>query len=141
MALPKTKQNKNITISKTEFNTISEFIFTFEQSENHLVCPVQKTSKLNVKHSIDASEKDIIKNMVRTAINSLTKEEQMNLVKISSCSFYFDEYPKDIQSKLKTALTWFSGSWYFHIDQRTEIENEIIKENPVIARNIYKFIG
>jgi len=132
---------KNITISKTEFNTISEFIFTFEQSENHLVCPVQKTSKLNVKHSIDASEKDIIKNMVRTAINSLTKEEQMNLVKISSCSFYFDEYPKDIQSKLKTALTWFSGSWYFHIDQRTEIENEIIKENPVIARNIYRFIG
>ena len=132
---------KNITISKTEFNTISEFIFTFEQSENHLVCPVQKTSRLNVKHSIDASEKDIIKNMVRTAINSLTKEEQMNLVKISSCSFYFDEYPKDIQSKLKTALTWFSGSWYFHIDQRTEIENEIIKENPVIARNIYRFIG
>jgi len=132
---------KNITISKTEFNTISEFIFTFEQSENHLVCPVQKTSRLNVKHSIDASEKDIIKNMVRTAINDLTKEQQMNLVKISSCSFYFDEYPKDIQSKLKTALTWFSGSWYFHIDQRTEIENEIIKENPVIARNIYRFRG
>ena len=132
---------KNITISKTEFNTISEFIFTFEQSENHLVCPVQKTSRLNVKHSIDASEKDIIKNMVRTAINDLTKEQQMNLVKISSCSFYFDEYPKDIQSKLKTALTWFSGSWYFHIDQRSEIENEIIKENPVIARNIYRFRG
>ena len=132
---------KNITISKTEFNTISEFIFTFEQSENHLVCPVQKTSRLNVKHSIDASEKDIIKNIVRTAINDLTKEEQMNLVKISSCSFYFDEYPKDIQSKLKTALTWFSGSWYFHLDQRTEIENEIIRENPVIARNIYRFRG
>ena len=132
---------KNITISKTEFNTISEFIFTFEQSENHLPSPVQKTSTLNVKNSIDASEKDIIKNMVRTAINDLTKEQQMNLVKISSCSFYFDEYPKNIQSKLKTALTWFSGSWYFHIDQRTEIENEIIKENPVIARNIYRFRG
>ena len=132
---------KNIIISKTEFNTVTEFIFTFEQSENHLICPVQKTSTLNVKHSIDASEKDIIKNMVRTAINVLTKEEQMNLVKISSCSFYFDEYPKEIQSKLKTALTWYMGSWYFHIDQRTEIENEIIKENPVIARNIYRFIG
>ena len=132
---------KNITVTKTEFNTITEFIFTFEQSENHLICPVQKTSRLNVKHSIDASEKDIIKNMVRTAINVLTKEEQMNLVKISSCSFYFDEYPKEIQSKLKTALTWFIGSWYFHIDQRTEIENEIIRENPVIARNIYRFKG
>ena len=131
----------NITITKTEFNTVTEFIFTFEQSENHLICPVQKTSTLNVKHSIDASEKDIIKNMVRTAINDLTKEQQMNLVKISSCSFYFDEYPKDIQSKLKTALTWFSGSWYFHIDQRSVIENEIIKENPVIARNIYRFRG
>ena len=131
----------NITITKTEFNTITEFIFTFEQSENHLICPVQKTKTLNVKHSIDASEKDIIKNMVRTAINVLTKEEQMNLVKISSCSFYFDEYPKEIQNKLKTALTWFIGSWYFHIDQRTEIENEIIKENPVIARNIYRFRG
>ena len=132
---------KNITITKTEFNTITEFIFTFEQSENHLICPVQKTKTLNVKHSIDASEKDIIKNMVRTAINILTKEEQMNLVKISSCSFYFDEYPKEIQSKLKTALTWYIGSWYFHIDQRTEIENELIKENPVIARNIYRFRG
>ena len=132
---------KNITISKTEFNTISEFIFTFEQSENHLICPVQKTATLNVKHSINASEKDIIKNMVRTAINVLTKEEQMNLVKISSCSFYFDKYPKDIQTKLKTALTWYMGSWYFHIDQRSEIENEIIKENPVIARNIYRFKG
>ena len=132
---------KNITITKTEFNTITEFIFTFEQSENHLICPVQKTATLNVKHSIDASEKDIIKNMVRTAINILTKEEQMNLVKISSCSFYFDEYPKEIQSKLKTALTWYIGSWYFHIDQRTEIENELIKENPVIARNIYRFRG
>ena len=132
---------QNITISKTGFNTISEFIFTFEQSENHLICPVQKTATLNVKHSIDASEKDIIKNMVRTAINSLTKEEQMNLVKISSCSFYFDKYPKDIQTKLKTALTWYMGSWYFHIDQRSEIENEIIKENPVIARNIYRFKG
>ena len=132
---------KKITVTKTEFNTITEFIFTFEQSENHLICPVQKTSRLNVKHSIDASEKDIIKNMVRTAINVLTKEEQMNLVKISSCSFYFDEYPKEIQSKLKTALTWFIGSWYFHIDQRTEIENEIIRENPVIARNIYRFKG
>ena len=131
----------NITITKTEFNTVTEFIFTFEQSENHLICPVQKTSTLNVKHSIDASEKDIIKNMVRTAINDLTKEEQMNLVKISSCSFYFDEYPKDIKSKLQTAFTWFNGKWYFHIDQRTEIENEIIKENPVIARNIYRFIG
>ena len=129
----------NITITKTDFNTVTEFIFTFEQSENHLICPVQKTSTLNVKHSIDASEKDIIKNMVRTAINVLTKEEQMNLVKISSCSFYFDEYPKEIQSKLKTALTWYVGSWYFHLDQRTEIENEIIKENPVIARNIYRF--
>ena len=130
---------KNITITKTEFNTITEFIFTFEQSENHLICPVQKTKTLNVKHSIDSSEKDIIKNMVRTAINVLTKEEQMNLVKISSCSFYFDEYPKEIQSKLKTALTWFIGSWYFHTDQRTEIENELIKENPVIARNIFSF--
>ena len=132
---------KNITITKTEFNTVTEFIFTFEQSENHLFSPVQKTATLNVKHSIDASEKDIIKNMVRTAINILTKEEQMNLVKISSCSFYFDEYPKEIQSKLKTALTWYIGSWYFHIDQRTEIENELIKENPVRARNIYIFRG
>ena len=58
---------KNITISKTEFNTITEFIFTFEQSENHLICPVQKTKTLSVKHSIDSSEKDIIKNMVRTS--------------------------------------------------------------------------
>ena len=132
---------KNITVTKTEFNTVTEFIFTFEQSENHLPSPVQKTVTLNVKHSIDASEKDIIKNMVRTAINVLTKEEQMNLVKISSCSFYFDEYPKEIQSKLKTALTWFIGSWYFHIDQRSVIENELIKENPVIARNIYRFRG
>ena len=132
---------KKITVTKTEFNTITEFIFTFEQSENHLPSPVQKTVTLNVKHSIDASEKDIIKNMVRTAINVLTKEEQMNLVKISSCSFYFDEYPKEIQSKLKTALTWFIGSWYFHIDQRSVIENELIKENPVIARNIYRFRG
>ena len=132
---------KKITVTKTEFNTITEFIFTFEQSENHLICPVQKTATLNVKHSIDASEKDIIKNMVRTAINVLTKEEQMNLVKISSCSFYFDEYPKEIQSKLKTALTWFIGSWYFHIDQRSVIENELIKENPVIARNIYRLGG
>ena len=132
---------KNITISKTEFNTVTEFIFSFEQSENHLPSPVQKTVTLNVKHSIDASEKDIIKNMVRTAINVLTKEEQMNLVKISSCSFYFDEYPKEIQSKLKTALIWFIGSWYFHIDQRSVIENELIKENPVIARNIYRFRG
>ena len=132
---------KNITITKTEFNTVTEFIFSFEQSENHLPSPVQKTVTLNVKHSIDASEKDIIKNMVRTAINVLTKEEQMNLVKISSCSFYFDEYPKEIQIKLKTALTWFIGSWYFHIDQRSVIENELIKENPVIARNIYRFRG
>ena len=132
---------KNITVTKTEFNTITEFIFSFEQSENHLLSPVQKTVTLNVKHSIEASEKDIIKNMVRTAINVLTKEEQMNLVKISSCSFYFDEYPKEIQSKLKTALTWFIGSWYFHIDQRSVIENELIKENPVIARNIYSFRG
>ena len=132
---------KNITITKTEFNTVTEFIFSFEQSENHLPSPVQKTVTLNVKHSIDASEKDIIKNMVRTAINVLTKEEQMNLVKISSCSFYFDEYPKEIQIKLKTALTWFIGSWYFHIDQRIVIENELIKENPVIARNIYRFRG
>ena len=130
---------KKITVTKTEFNTITEFIFTFEQSENHLPSPVQKTKTLNVKHSIDSSEKDIIKNMVRTAINVLTKEEQMNLVKISSCSFYFDEYPKEIQSKLKTALTWFIGSWYFHIDQRSVIENELIKENPVIARNIFSF--
>ena len=132
---------KNITVTKTEFNTITEFIFSFEQSENHLPSPVQKTATLNVKHSINASEKDIIKNMVRTAINVLTKEEQMNLVKISSCSFYFDEYPKEIQSKLKTALTWFIGSWYFHIDQRSVIENELIKENPVIARNIYRLGG
>ena len=132
---------KNITITKTEFNTVTEFIFSFEQSQNHLPSPVQKTVTLNVKHSIDASEKDIIKNMVRTAINVLTKEEQMNLVKISSCSFYFDEYPKEIRSKLKTALTWFIGSWYFHIDQRSVIENELIKENPVIARNIYRFRG
>ena len=132
---------KNITVTKTEFNTITEFIFSFEQSENHLPSPVQKTATLNVKHSIDASEKDIIKNMVRTAINVLTKEEQMNLVKISSCSFYFDEYPKEIQNKLTTALTWFIGSWYFHIDQRSVIENELIKENPVIARNIYRFTG
>ena len=132
---------KNITVTKTEFNTITEFIFSFEQSENHLPSPVQKTATLNVKHSIDASEKDIIKNMVRTAINSLTKEEQMNLVKISSCSFYFDEYPKEIQSKLQTAFICFDSKWYFHVDQRTEIENEIIKENPVIARNIYRFIG
>ena len=132
---------KNITITKTEFNTVTEFIFSFEQSENHLPSPVQKTVTLNVKHSIDASEKDIIKNMVRTAINVLTKEEQMNLVKISSCSFYFDEYPKEIRSKLKTALTWFIGSWYFHIDQRSVIENELIKENPVIARNIYRLGG
>ena len=132
---------KKITVTKTEFNTITEFIFSFEQSENHLPSPVQKTATLNVKHSIDSSEKDIIKNMVRTAINVLTKEEQMNLVKISSCSFYFDEYPKEIQSKLKTALTWFIGRWYFHIDQRSLIENELIKENPVIARNIYRFRG
>ena len=132
---------KNITVTKTEFNTITEFIFSFEQSENHLPSPIQKTVTLNVKHSINSSEKDIIKNMVRTAINVLTKEEQMNLVKISSCSFYFDEYPKEIQSKLKTALTWFIGSWYFHIDQRSVIENELIKENPVIARNIYRFRG
>ena len=132
---------KNINKNKTEFNTVTEFIFTFEQSENHLPSTVQNTATLNVKHSIDASEKDIIKNMVRTAINVLTKEEQMNLVKISSCSFYFDEYPKEIQSKLKTALTWFIGSWYFHIDQRSVIENELIKENPVIARNIYRFRG
>ena len=132
---------KNINKNKTEFNTITEFIFSFEQSENHLPSPIQKTATLNVKHSIGASEKDIIKNMVRTAINVLTKEEQMNLVKISSCSFYFDEYPKNIQSKLKTALTWFIGSWYFHIDQRSVIENELIKENPVIARNIYRFRG
>ena len=132
---------KNITITKTEFTTVTEFIFTFEQSENHLPSPVQKTATLNVKHSINASEKDIIKNMVRTAINDLTKEEQMNLVKISSCSFYFSEYPKDIKSKLQTAFTWFNSKWYFHVDERTEIENEIIKENPVIARNIYRFIG
>ena len=132
---------KNITVTKTEFNTITEFIFSFEQSENHLPSPIQKTATLNVKHSIGASEKDIIKNMVRTAINVLTKEEQMNLVKISSCSFYFDEYPKEIQTKLKTSLTWFIGSWYFHIDQRSVIENELIKENPVIARNIYRFRG
>ena len=132
---------KNITVTKTEFNTITEFIFSFEQSENHLPSPVQKTVTLNVKHSIEASEKDIIKNMVRTAINCLSKEEQMNLVKISSCSFYFDEYPKEIQIKLKTALTWFIGSWYFHIDQRSVIENELIKENPVIARNIYRLGG
>ena len=132
---------KNINKNKTEFNTITEFIFSFEQSENHLPSPIQKTATLNVKHSIGASEKDIIKNMVRTAINVLTKEEQMNLVKISSCSFYFDEYPKEIQTKLKTALTWFIGSWYFHIDQRSVIENELIKENPVIARNIYRFRG
>ena len=132
---------KNINKNKTEFNTITEFIFSFEQSENHLPSPIQKTATLNVKHSIGVSEKDIIKNMVRTAINVLTKEEQMNLVKISSCSFYFDEYPKEIQTKLKTALTWFIGSWYFHIDQRSVIENELIKENPVIARNIYRFRG
>ena len=131
----------NITITKTEFNTVTEFIFTFEQSENHLPSPVQKTSTLNVKHSIDCSVRDIITNMVRTAINDLTKEEQMNLVKISSLTFYIDEYPKDIKRKIKNALTWFPSKWYFHIDQRNEIENEIIKENPVIARNIYRFRG
>ena len=132
---------KKITVTKTEFNTITEFIFTFEQSENHLICPVQKTKTLNVKHSIDSSENEIIKNMVRTAINVLTKEEQMNLVKISSLTFYINEYPKDIKSKIKTALTWFSHQWYFHVDQRSEIESELIKENPVIARNIYRFRG
>ena len=26
---------KKITVTKTEFNTVTEFIFTFEQSENH----------------------------------------------------------------------------------------------------------
>ena len=61
----------------------------------------KKLKQWNVKHSIDSSEKDIIKNMVRTAINVLTKEEQMNLVKISSLTFYINEYPKDIKSKLK----------------------------------------
>ena len=130
---------KKITVTKTEFNTITEFIFTFEQSENHLICPVQKTKTLNVKHSIDSSEKDIIKNMVRTAINVLTKEEQMNLVKISSLTFYINRYPKNIKSKIEAALTWFSHQWYFHVDQRSEIESELIKENPVIARNIFSF--
>ena len=40
---------KNITITKTEFNTVTEFIFSFEQSENHLPSPVQKTATLNVR--------------------------------------------------------------------------------------------
>ena len=40
---------KKITVTKTEFNTITEFIFTFEQSENHLICPVQKTKTLKNK--------------------------------------------------------------------------------------------
>ena len=132
---------KNINKTKTEFNTITEFIFTFEQSENHLPSPIQKTATLNVKHSINSSEKDIIKNMVRTAINVLTKEEQMNLVKISILTFYINRYPKNIKSKIEAALTWFSHQWYFHVDQRSVIENELIKENPVIARNIYRFIG
>ena len=33
------------------------------------------------------------------------------------------------------------SQWYFHVDQRSEIESELIKENPVIARNIYRFRG
>ena len=52
---------KNITISKTEFNTVTEFIFSFEQSENHLPSPIQKTATLSVKHSINASEKTLLK--------------------------------------------------------------------------------
>ena len=38
---------KNITVTKTEFNTITEFIFSFEQSENHLPNPVQKHKNHN----------------------------------------------------------------------------------------------
>ena len=84
-------------------------------------------------------KRTLLKIWLELAINDLTKEEQMNLVKISSLTFYINEYPKDIKSKIKTALTWFSHQWYFHVDQRSEIESELIKENPVIARNIFSF--
>ena len=72
--------------------------------------------------------------IIELQYNDLTKEEQMNLVKISSLTFYINEYPKDIKSKIKTALTNFSHQWYFHVDQRSEIESELIKENQVLYR-------
>jgi len=119
------------------FTTVSDFIFTydkpviqngFEDWDDQSIYITTST------HSIDATPYEIQKNILKSAINTLTDMEKEVLVKVSSCTHYTDKYEEEVSDKIKEGCEMFMGKWYFQPDQRRKTENEVILEDPKIAK-------
>ena len=119
------------------FTTVSDFIFTYDkpiylsQELSHVVQSFYITTST---HSIDATPYEIQKNILKSAINVLEEDEKEVLVKVSSCTHYTERYEKEVSEKIKEGCEMFMGKWYFQPDQRRKTENEVILEDPKIAK-------
>ena len=126
------------------FTTVTDYIFTFEEEfqlviEGEEVNGNQFCNVGTTNHSIDATSYEIQRDILKTAINFLSEDEKSHLVKVSSCTHYTDKYEDDVSERIKEGCDMFMGKWYFQPDQRRRTENELILEDPIIAKYTKRF--
>tara|TARA_B100000700_G_C14564582_1_gene632688 strand:- start:36 stop:485 length:450 start_codon:yes stop_codon:yes gene_type:complete len=115
----------------SNFITITEVTATFQEKPqvmfNVLSC-----------HSYDSTPSDIEKNILRGALETLDQESLNELVKFSSCNYWMDKYDPIRQQKIIDSNQFHveKGKWYFQPDQRCEVVQSFIDENPEIAKDV-----
>lgn len=120
------------------FMTISDFFATYQDN---------KQSYFNViaYHDIDATPLDIEKSILENALWTVGDDEDdevgsiHDLVKLSSCTHWIEKYEDKERLKIKSFTDRQLGKWYFQPDQRCDVVQHFIDEDPRIARDVLPF--
>ena len=123
------------------FMTISDFFATYQDVAN-------KQSCFNVlaHHDIDATPLDIEKSILQNALETIDDPNNFDemvsiydLVKLSSCTHWMEKYENKERLKIISFTDRQLGKWYFQPDQRCDVVQQFINEDPRIARDVLPY--
>jgi len=123
---------------KTKFITISDFITTHENHE-------QSMFNVETTHSIFDTPLQIEKNILEVALWTVGDDKESkygsvhDLVVLSSCTHYMEKYKSRDANKIIEFTERQRGKWYFQPNQRCEVVQSFIDEDPRIAIAVKPF--
>lgn len=119
---------------------------TFITITNVIVTP-EKSPQLmfNVlsHHRYNATPLDIEKTILRDIIKDIFDHEGksylLDLCTVSSCVYWMEKYEEKESELIKSFTKQKNGKWYFQPDQRCEVVQQLIDENPLVASKTTPF--
>ncbi len=127
------------------FTTVTDYFLTFDSSFQLIVDGEEVNDNQfhiveTTTHSKDAIPYEIQRDILKSAIDTLSEDEKCHLSVVSSCTHYTEKYEEEISDKIKEGCELFMGKWNFSRDMLNETESELSLFDPLIGCKSHKRI-